>query len=144
MNGDKMKVAIYARVSTGDQNVENQVEICLEYCKRQGYEVYKVYRDVISGATSSRPEFNMLLADMRSYRFGCIVVTKLDRIGRSLKHLLSLFDELMRFRHVFRHAYSYKLDVEKVKLILQNALTLEGIYKKEVEKFLSALEGEAK
>jgi len=34
--------------------------------------------------------------------------------------------------------------MEKVKLILKNALILEGIYKKEVEKFLSALEGETK
>jgi len=55
-----------------------------------------VYVDVISGATSSRPEFDRLLNDMRQYRFNCILVTKLDRIGRSLAHLLSLFDEFKR------------------------------------------------
>ena len=40
-------------------------------------------------------EFNKLLEDMRHYRFRGIVVTKLDRIGRSLQHLLSIFDEFI-------------------------------------------------
>jgi len=88
-----MKVAIYCRVSTEDQNADKQEDINREYCRRMGYEVYKVYKDVISGATSSRPEFNKLLEDMRHYKFDAILVTKLDRLGRSLKHLLSLIDE---------------------------------------------------
>jgi len=88
-----MKVAIYARVSTEEQHVDNQIEICKEHCKRQGYPIFKIYQDVISGSTSSRPEFNQLLEDMRHYKFDAIMVTKLDRLGRSLKHLLSLFDE---------------------------------------------------
>jgi len=57
------------------------------------HEVFKVYKDVISGKTTSRPEFDMMLNDMRLWKFNCIMVTKLDRIGRSLKHILSLFDE---------------------------------------------------
>jgi DNA invertase Pin-like site-specific DNA recombinase len=51
---------------------------------------------VISGGTTSRPAFNDLLVDMRKYRFNCIMVTKLDRMGRSLRHLLSLFDEFKK------------------------------------------------
>lgn len=90
---NKVKIAIYCRVSTDEQNADKQEDICLEYCKRMGFEVFKVYKDVISGSTSSRPEFNMLIEDMRSNRFDCIMVTKLDRLGRSLQHLLSLFDE---------------------------------------------------
>ena len=88
-----MKVAIYCRVSTEDQDADKQEYICKEYCSRNNFEVFKVYKAVISGSKSSRPSFNMLLDDMRAYRFGCIIVTKLDRIGRSLQHLLSLFDE---------------------------------------------------
>jgi len=88
-----MKVAIYCRVSTEEQNADTQEQMCLEYCKRHELEVYKVYKDIISGKTTSRPEFNKLLDDMRSYKFNCIMVTKLDRIGRSLKHLLSMFEE---------------------------------------------------
>jgi DNA invertase Pin-like site-specific DNA recombinase len=88
-----MKIAIYCRVSTEDQHVDKQEEICREYCKRLGYEVYKVYNDILSGTTSSRPSFNQLLNDMRHFKFDAILVTKLDRLGRSLQHLLTLIDE---------------------------------------------------
>lgn len=91
-----MKVAIYARVSTEDQDTDKQTFICEEYCTRQNHTVYKIYQDVISGATSSRPQFNQLLHDMRVLKFNVIMVTKLDRLGRSLQHLLSLFDEFNR------------------------------------------------
>ena len=88
-----MKVAIYCRVSTEEQHADKQEDICKEYCKRNNFEVFKVYTDVISGTTSSRPSFNKLMEDMRDYKFNILMVTKLDRLGRSLKHLLSLFDE---------------------------------------------------
>ena len=93
-----MKIAIYCRVSTEEQNVDKQEDICREHCKRNNLEIIKVYKDVISGTKSSRPEFNQLLSDMRQYKFNCVMVTKLDRIGRSLQHLLSLFDEFNRKR----------------------------------------------
>jgi len=91
-----MKVAVYGRVSTEEQDADKQVELCLEYCKRQGHEVFKVYKDVISGASVSRPAFNECLDDRRQFSFRAVGVTKLDRIGRSLQHLLSLFDEFSR------------------------------------------------
>lgn len=89
-----MKVAIYARVSTEEQDADKQEFICREYCQRNNFEIFNVYKDVISGKTTSRPEFNQMLLDMRQYKFNTIMVTKLDRIGRSLAHLLSIFDEL--------------------------------------------------
>jgi len=88
-----VKVAIYARISKEEQDAEKQVKSCLEYCKIRSFEVYKIFKDEISGKTTSRPAFNELLKDMRLMRFNCIMVTKLDRIGRSLKHLLDLFEE---------------------------------------------------
>ena len=88
-----VRVAIYCRVSTEEQDADKQEFICREFCTRQNYEVYKVYKDVISGSTSSRPQFNLLLEDMRSLKFDMIMVTKLDRLGRSLQHLLTLFNE---------------------------------------------------
>ncbi len=88
-----MKIAIYCRVSTEDQDNDKQEDIILEFCKNFNHDIFRVYKDVISGSTSSRPAFNELLEDMRQRRFDCIAVTKLDRMGRSLKHLLSLFDE---------------------------------------------------
>ena len=89
-----MKVAIYCRVSQKEgQDIEKQEKACLEACERQNHTVFKVYKDKISGTVSSRPAFNQLLEDMRHYKFDAVMVTKLDRVGRSLKHLLSLFDE---------------------------------------------------
>lgn len=88
-----MKVAIYVRVSTSEQTVENQIRICREWVERNGHDVFRVYEDVMSGAKSSRPAFNDLLDDMRQYRFRGVVVTKLDRIGRSLQHIISILDE---------------------------------------------------
>lgn len=91
-----MRAAIYARVSTDKQELKNQVEICKKFCDSRGWEIFKIYSDVSSGAKESRPEFNELLEDMRYYKFRVIVIYKLDRIGRSLKHLLSLFDEFQQ------------------------------------------------
>lgn len=88
-----MRVAVYCRVSTEEQDADKQEFICKEYCKRNAWEIYKVYKDVYSGAKTSRPAFNQMLEDMRSMSFDCVMVTKLDRIGRSLQHLLSLFNE---------------------------------------------------
>jgi DNA invertase Pin-like site-specific DNA recombinase len=92
-----MKVAIYCRVSTKDQNAGNQENACKDYCQRINAEIFNIYTDSgVSGAKTSRPAFDEMLRDMRLVRFNTIMVTKLDRIGRSLQHVLSLFDEFNR------------------------------------------------
>ena len=89
-----MKSVIYARVSTYDkQDIDSQISILKDYCKRNNFEVVKIYQDKESGMKESREEFNQLLGDMRNNMFECIVVWKLDRIGRSVSHLLKLFEE---------------------------------------------------
>ena len=106
---DTMKIAIYCRVSTEEQQNDTQEAICLANCQRSNYEVYKVYKDVISGTKASRPQFNLLLEDMRNKQFDCIMVTKLDRLGRSIQHLLSLFDEFSK-RHISFIAVTQNID----------------------------------
>jgi len=89
-----MKVAIYTRVSTVEQNVDTQLNLLRTLCKRCNYEVYKEYNDVgQSGKKHSRPQFDLMLNDMRKFKFKGILVYKLDRIGRSLAHLITLFSE---------------------------------------------------
>ena len=89
-----MKAIIYARVSTYDkQDIETQIQIVKDYCKGNNIEVVKVYQDKESGMKDSREEFNQMLNDMRQGLFDCIVVWKLDRIGRSVSHLIKLFEE---------------------------------------------------
>lgn len=88
-----MRVSVYTRVSTTEQNPEMQKQRILEYCKVNELEVYDIYEDVISGKKESRPAFDRLLYNMRQRRFNAVAVYKLDRIGRSLQHLLQLFQE---------------------------------------------------
>lgn len=89
-----LKVAIYCRVSTEEQDASKQEALCREYCQRLGYNIYAVYTDnAISGTKTSRPAFDEMLKEMRQFKFNAIMVTRLDRIGRSLKHLLTLIEE---------------------------------------------------
>jgi DNA invertase Pin-like site-specific DNA recombinase len=89
-----MKAAIYCRVSTEEQNTSSQLAACQLHCQRNEIEVFRTYVDNgVSGTRESRPAFNELLADMRQYKFNAIVITKLDRLARSLQHLLRLIDE---------------------------------------------------
>ncbi len=90
-----MKAAIYCRVSKSSQDATIQEKICREYCQREGIDVYRVYTDNgISGMKESRPAWDELQKDMRQMKFNSLMVTKLDRVGRSLQHLLSIFTEL--------------------------------------------------
>ena len=89
-----MKAALYCRVSTLDQNVETQLSALRDYCQREGITIIKEYVDEgVSGSKTSRPSFNELMDGMRVKSFDTIIVYKLDRIGRSLAHLLQLFSE---------------------------------------------------
>jgi DNA invertase Pin-like site-specific DNA recombinase len=85
-------------VSTRDkQNIETQVDYLKDYATREGLEIFKVYTDVgESGSKDSRPQFDIMLADMRDKKFTGILVYKLDRIGRSLSHLVKLFEEFKK------------------------------------------------
>jgi DNA invertase Pin-like site-specific DNA recombinase len=88
------KVALYARTSMADQNTDTQLLPLRDYCQRLGYQAVGEYVDHgWSGKDDRRPEFERLLQDVRSGKINCILVFKLDRIGRSLRHLLNLFDE---------------------------------------------------
>ena len=88
-----MKIAIYCRTSTEEQHPENQLLELREYCKRQGYEIYKEYIDQISGIKESRPALDMLMQDARLKYFDIVIVWKLDRLGRSLSHLIQVIQE---------------------------------------------------
>ena len=66
-----------------------------EYCERRGFEIAGEYTDVgISGSKDSRPELNRLMADAKQRRFDAVCVWKLDRFGRSLRHLVNALADL--------------------------------------------------
>jgi DNA invertase Pin-like site-specific DNA recombinase len=93
----KMKrVALYARVSTlTGQSPEMQLVEMREYVATRGWQVIEEYVDHgVSGAKKSRPALNRLLADAKQRRFDAVVVWKIDRFGRSLRHLVNSIAEL--------------------------------------------------
>jgi len=89
------KIAVYLRVSTKDQTINTQKLPILDYCKHHNLQIYREYSDEgISGSIKSRPMLDLLLKDMREGKFSTIIVYRLDRLGRSLGHLLQIFEEL--------------------------------------------------
>jgi len=91
----EMKAAIYTRVSTQDQSCEMQLTDLRKYCEQRGFEIFREYTDQgISGTKDSRPELDHLMEDARRRRIDVILVWRLDRFGRSLKHLVVSLDEL--------------------------------------------------
>ena len=89
-----MRVALYARVSTSDQDPEPQLGELRSYCDRQGWEVAATYTDIISGTKSKRPDLDRLMADADRRTFDAVCVWKLDRFGRSLLDCLHKIEEL--------------------------------------------------
>jgi putative DNA-invertase from lambdoid prophage Rac len=84
-----VRAAIYARVSTADQNCKMQIRELNDFVAKQGWEVIETYHDVISGAEANRPGLNRLMEDARAGKFDCLLVWKLDRFGRSLVDCLN-------------------------------------------------------
>ena len=92
-----MKCAIYARVSTTKQDETLQIPRCEEFAKRHDWEVVKIYQDEASGRDANRPGWKALESDLRRHEFDAIIVTKLDRIMRSLMQLLQIFETFQRY-----------------------------------------------
>ena len=87
-------VAIYARVSTKDQSTEGQVAQLTAYCQARGWTDVAVFRDDgISGVRDNRPELDKLRERMLRGEFSSVVVSKVDRLGRSLGMILRFWDE---------------------------------------------------
>jgi DNA invertase Pin-like site-specific DNA recombinase len=91
-----MRCAIYARVSTEDQDCELQLAELREYARRWGWDAeLREYVEKLSGkAGVRRPQYDQLMEDARRKKIDCVVVWKLDRWGRSMLHLISTVQEL--------------------------------------------------
>lgn len=95
------KVAIYCRVSTVEQaeegySIDEQKIRNIEYCEKEGYEVFKVYEDRgISGKNiSGRPGLKELLRDANDKKFDLVIAWKLNRLSRKLIDILNIIDTL--------------------------------------------------
>lgn len=92
-----MKAAIYARVSTLDKGQDTEVQLrdLRSYAQARGWIIASEYVDKgQSGAKDRRPELDRLMKDVRKRKVDLILCWRLDRLGRSLKHLILTLDEL--------------------------------------------------
>jgi DNA invertase Pin-like site-specific DNA recombinase len=91
------RAAIYVRVSTDKQTIENQFRELHQIAERRGWEVVREYRDAgISGAKGreARPGLDEMLNDAQRRRFDIVMAWAIDRLGRSLLDLLGTIQTL--------------------------------------------------
>ena len=91
------RAALYARVSTDGQTCENQLQLLREVASRSGWTIVAEYVDHgIRGAKGreQRPQYDKLLKDATRREFDLVAAWSVDRLGRSLKHLVHFLDEL--------------------------------------------------
>jgi site-specific DNA recombinase len=91
-----MRAVIYARFSSENQSqasIEDQVEVCTRYIKKQGWTRIGKYTDAaMSGASRFRPAYQKLLVELEAGTFDVVVVEALDRLGRKLADVADLHD----------------------------------------------------
>ena len=93
--GKRKRVAVYVRVSTDGQSVENQKRELDAVAKRHEWEVVEVFSDHgVSGAKEKRPALDRLMRGVARKDFDMVAAWSVDRLGRSLQHLIGFLGEL--------------------------------------------------
>ena len=122
-----MKVAIYVRVSTQHQTTENQLVELHEVCDRNDWEIVEEYNETISGTKgiNERTELNRLLIDAGRKKFDKVVVWSVDRVGRSMKHLVTVLSQL---KDLGCDIYSYKQSIDTSTTMGSSFFHMIGIF----------------
>ena len=119
------RAAIYGRVSTKTQDTENQLRELRKVARRHGWKVTHKYIDHgISGAKGrdQRPEYDQMLKDAMRKEFDVIMAWSVDRLGRSLLHLVSFLDEIHAKRiHLYLHQQGVDTTTPAGKALFQMA-----------------------
>lgn len=89
-----MRAALYARVSTTDQEPENQLQELRRYVLARGWTPAEYVDHGVSGAKDRRPALDALVKDAKRRKVDVLVCWRLDRLGRNLRHLVTLLDDL--------------------------------------------------
>ena len=78
-----MKVAIYVRVSTDKQEVDNQLIQLREYCQKSNYDIHQEYIDIISGKENSCPGYDLMFQEAHRKLFDLVLFWDLSRFSRA-------------------------------------------------------------
>ena len=122
-----LDVAIYVRVSTSSQTTENQLIELSEVCERNKWHITNVYNETISGTkgVDERAELNRLLQDASRKKFSKVVVWSVDRVGRSMKHLVTVLSQL---KDLGCDIYSYKQAIDTSTTMGSSFFHMVGIF----------------
>jgi len=113
-----MKLLIYCRVSTEDQNVDQQAQYCKEWAKRQGHEVVWTLKDKESGRKPllEREKFKKIILKEYNFQFDAVLVYHMDRLTRN-------WDDVTAIEKFFRENWEdTKLLVTNFDVRLDNAV----------------------
>ena len=89
-----MRAALYCRVSTFDQEPQNQLDELALYAAARGWDAQPFVDHGVSGSKERRPALDAMMAAAKRRRFDVVVCWRLDRLGRSLTHLIAMLDEM--------------------------------------------------
>ncbi len=104
-------VAIYGRVSTEEQNLDCQLNDLRDFVKSRGWnKVQELVDHGYSGAKDSRPAWNELWDAIQKRRVNTVVVHALDRLGRSLPHLVRIISTMVE-RNITLVSYRENIDL---------------------------------
>lgn len=92
-NGSAKRAALYARVSTTGQTAENQMLSLRSFAAARGWTATEFVDPGVSGAKEKRPALDAMLADVRARKVDLVACVKLDRLARSVHHLVAMVRE---------------------------------------------------
>tara|TARA_B110000008_G_scaffold208500_1_gene207339 strand:+ start:393 stop:974 length:582 start_codon:yes stop_codon:yes gene_type:complete len=117
----------YIRVSTASQTTENQLIELTEVCERNKWHITNVYNETISGTkgVDERIELNRMLQDASRKKFSKVVVWSVDRVGRSMKHLVTVLSQL---KDLGCNIYSYKQAIDTSTTMGSSFFHMIGIF----------------
>ena len=122
-----MKVGVYVRASTQQQTTENQLLELYEVCERNDWTIVDEYNETVSGTkgVNDRKELDRMLKDASRKKFQKVVVWSVDRVGRSMKHLVSVLSQL---KDLDIDIYSYKQGIDTSTTMGSSFFHMVGIF----------------
>ena len=137
------KVAIYARVSTKEQDCTRQLVELRQVAENHGWKIVDEYVDEgISGAKKSRPELNRMMKDAISRKFEMVATLELSRLGRSVKNMCEIVD-LLKSKNIHLFIKNQNVDTSvPVGEFFFNIMNSVAQYEREIirERIVSGLE----
>ncbi|MAD48476.1 MAG: resolvase [Gammaproteobacteria bacterium] len=122
-----MNVGIYVRVSTLQQTTDNQKLELYEVCERNDWIVVEEYNETVSGTKgeSDRDELKRMLTDASRRKFDKLVVWSVDRLGRNMKHLVTVLSQM---KDLDVDIYSYKQGIDTSTTMGSSFFYMVGIF----------------